>query len=118
MEARWYHSGYTPTIEEYLNNAWITISGPVVLAHAYFSMRLKVTKEVLEGIENSADLIRFASTISRLCDDMGTSTVRAIYALLVSSLQLLYLSFSRITFSFEYFRQCICYCLLHFLPVL
>ena len=75
MEARWYHNGYTPTLEEYLRNAWISISGPVVLVHGYFSMRLKVTKEVLEGLENYADLIRFATTVLRLCDDMGTSTV-------------------------------------------
>ncbi|XXG62967.1 hypothetical protein AAC387_Pa05g1249 [Persea americana] len=74
VKARWYHNGYTPTLEEYLRNAWISISGPVVLVHGYFSMRLKVTKEVLQGIENYADLIRFSSMILRLCDDMGTST--------------------------------------------
>ncbi|RWR83481.1 Alpha-terpineol synthase, chloroplastic [Cinnamomum micranthum f. kanehirae] len=74
VEARWYHNGYAPTLEEYLRNAWISISGPVVLVHGYFSMRLKVTKEVLQGIENYADLIRIASIILRLCDDMGTST--------------------------------------------
>ncbi|XXG62969.1 hypothetical protein AAC387_Pa05g1251 [Persea americana] len=74
VEAKWYHNGYTPTLEEYLNNGIFSISGPVILSHAYFSMRLKVTKEVLDGIENTADLIRFSSTILRLCDDMGTST--------------------------------------------
>ncbi|RWR93218.1 Alpha-terpineol synthase, chloroplastic [Cinnamomum micranthum f. kanehirae] len=74
VEARWYHNGYTPTLEEYLSNAWISISGPVVLVLGYFSMRLKVTKEVLEGLENYADLIRFSTTVLRLCDDMGTST--------------------------------------------
>ncbi|KAG5555549.1 hypothetical protein RHGRI_006256 [Rhododendron griersonianum] len=29
LEAKWYYSGYTPTFEEYMNNAWISISAPV-----------------------------------------------------------------------------------------
>ncbi|KAF4356562.1 hypothetical protein F8388_006306 [Cannabis sativa] len=27
-EARWYYNGYTPSFEEYIENAWISISGP------------------------------------------------------------------------------------------
>ncbi|XP_058069564.1 alpha-terpineol synthase, chloroplastic-like [Magnolia sinica] len=73
-EAKWYHSGYNPTFEEYLNNAWVSISGPIALAHGYFSMRLKVTDEVLECLENYHDLIRWSAMTLRLCDDWGTST--------------------------------------------
>ncbi|RWR79964.1 Alpha-terpineol synthase, chloroplastic [Cinnamomum micranthum f. kanehirae] len=41
VDVSWYLNGYTPTLEEYLSNAWISISGPVVLVHGYFSMSLK-----------------------------------------------------------------------------
>ncbi|XP_057484919.1 (-)-alpha-terpineol synthase-like [Actinidia eriantha] len=29
LEAKWYYSGYTPTFQEYMENAWISISAPV-----------------------------------------------------------------------------------------
>ncbi|RWR83483.1 Alpha-terpineol synthase, chloroplastic [Cinnamomum micranthum f. kanehirae] len=74
VEARWYQNGYTPTLEEYLSNGWISVSGPAALIHSYFTMRLKVTEKVLQAIENYGDLIHFSSIIFRLCDDMGTST--------------------------------------------
>ncbi|XP_028771243.1 terpene synthase 10-like [Neltuma alba] len=36
VEATWYHNDYKPSFLEYLENAWISSSGPVVLFHAYF----------------------------------------------------------------------------------
>ncbi|CAK9316331.1 unnamed protein product [Citrullus colocynthis] len=30
LEAKWYYTNYKPTLEEYLDNAWISISGPVI----------------------------------------------------------------------------------------
>ncbi|KAI5440767.1 hypothetical protein KIW84_010295 [Lathyrus oleraceus] len=36
IEARWYHSGYTPSLEEYLENAWISIGTSNILIHGYF----------------------------------------------------------------------------------
>ncbi|OMO55872.1 hypothetical protein CCACVL1_26939 [Corchorus capsularis] len=50
LEARWYHSGYTPTLKEYIENAWISISGSVLLAHSYL-ITDPITKEGLQGIE-------------------------------------------------------------------
>nr|GEY39867.1 R-linalool synthase QH1, chloroplastic-like [Tanacetum cinerariifolium] len=35
-EARWYYAGYTPTLQEYLDNAYESISGPVILMHVNF----------------------------------------------------------------------------------
>ncbi|KAE9465979.1 hypothetical protein C3L33_02096, partial [Rhododendron williamsianum] len=32
-EAKWYYSGYTPTLEEYMSNAWISIGAPTMLTH-------------------------------------------------------------------------------------
>ncbi|XP_065873515.1 terpene synthase 10-like [Euphorbia lathyris] len=42
LEAKWYHSRYTPTLEEYTENAWISGSGPVLLVHAFFLTEDKI----------------------------------------------------------------------------
>ncbi|KAH7856149.1 hypothetical protein Vadar_033306 [Vaccinium darrowii] len=74
VEARWYYSGYTPTFEEYMNNAWISISGPVMLTHAYFLSTSPITMEGLEWLEKYPNIIRWSATILRLADDLGTSS--------------------------------------------
>ncbi|KAM7500250.1 hypothetical protein LguiA_024664 [Lonicera macranthoides] len=73
VEAKWYHNGYTPTLEEYLENAWISISGPTVLMHAYFFVSNHHSKDALECPEKYSNLIRWSSIILRLTDDLGTS---------------------------------------------
>ncbi|KAL6136846.1 hypothetical protein ACLB2K_062141 [Fragaria x ananassa] len=35
VEARWFYGGYTPTLEEYLKNAWTSVGGPGAMLHAY-----------------------------------------------------------------------------------
>ncbi|XP_077251450.1 alpha-terpineol synthase, chloroplastic-like [Tasmannia lanceolata] len=74
VEAKWYSNGYMPTLDEYLDNAWISISGSVILAHAFVSAKPKITKEALECIDNYPNLLLWSSMILRLCDDLGTST--------------------------------------------
>ena len=74
LEARWYHSRYKPTLEEYLDNAWISISGPVILIHAYVFVT-SPTLQDMESLVEYADIIRWSSTIVRLADDLGTSSV-------------------------------------------
>ncbi|OVA15024.1 Terpene synthase [Macleaya cordata] len=74
VEAKWYYSGYTPTLEEYLENGWISVSGPTLAAHAYFLLGTETTEEGLEYIKNnSSDLIRSSFIITRLVDDLETS---------------------------------------------
>ncbi|KAF8409091.1 hypothetical protein HHK36_005164 [Tetracentron sinense] len=74
LEAKWYHSGYTPTLEEYLNNGWISVAIPTMLVHTYFFMAKPITKEALECIESYPNIIRSASMIIRFYDDLGTSS--------------------------------------------
>ncbi|KAI3923142.1 hypothetical protein MKW98_018804 [Papaver atlanticum] len=76
VEATWYYSGQIPTLEEYTNNAWITIAGPLVGIHAYCQLggHENITKEALEYMNNNhSDLIRWSSMIFRLADDLATS---------------------------------------------
>lgn len=74
LEAKWYTSGYTPTFQEYMDNAWISISAPVILVHAYFLSRNLPTKEALKQSEEYPNIIRWSSMVLRLADDLGTSS--------------------------------------------
>lgn len=75
IEAKWYHSGYKPTLEEYMDNAWISISRPVMLIHGYVFVTSPILEENLESLMKYNDVIRLSSTILRLADDLGTSPV-------------------------------------------
>ncbi|KAM3377477.1 (-)-camphene/tricyclene synthase, chloroplastic-like [Capsicum galapagoense] len=74
QEARWYHSGYKPSLEEYMDNGWISISTPMVFVHTFVFATNPITKEALEWISKYPDIIRWASTIIRFTDDLGTSS--------------------------------------------
>ncbi|CAL5423460.1 unnamed protein product [Camellia sinensis] len=75
----WRQSGITTdihrsTLKEYMSNAWISISAPVILVHAYFFVTKPITKQALEGLERYHNIIRWSSLILRLSDDLGTSS--------------------------------------------
>ncbi|KAG2684191.1 hypothetical protein I3760_10G065500 [Carya illinoinensis] len=76
VEAKWYNTGYTPSLQEYLSNAWISSSGPVLFAHAFFCLEHKVMKaeEYENFLEKSQDLLYNICVIVRLCNDLGTSS--------------------------------------------
>ncbi|EEF49371.1 (R)-limonene synthase, putative [Ricinus communis] len=74
LEAKWYYSGYTPTLEEYLENAWISIAGPLLLVHAYFTITNEITSEGMDCLKDYPNIIRLSGTISRLTDDLGTAS--------------------------------------------
>ncbi|KAK1293136.1 hypothetical protein QJS10_CPB17g00586 [Acorus calamus] len=73
IEARFQNDGYVPTLEEYLNNAWTSICGPLMLIYLFFSTRQLITAEALQHLDTSSDLIRLASMIFRLRNDLATS---------------------------------------------
>ncbi|KAK1274644.1 hypothetical protein QJS04_geneDACA019007 [Acorus gramineus] len=72
VEARWHAKGQLPTLEEYLQNAWISSSGPVLLIHSFFLTRQKITPELIDCIIASPDIIRSPSMVFRLCNDLVT----------------------------------------------
>ncbi|KAL0422437.1 UNVERIFIED_CONTAM: (-)-alpha-terpineol synthase [Sesamum latifolium] len=73
QEAEWYLRGYTPILEEYMNNAWISISAHVILSHAYFLVANPIEKEVVPSLYKYHDLVRYSSIILRLANDLETS---------------------------------------------
>ncbi|KAK3007773.1 hypothetical protein RJ639_014749, partial [Escallonia herrerae] len=74
VEAKWNHNKYTPTLDDYLDNAWRSVSGVVILGHAYFLTSRNVTQEEMDCLQNYHDLLKWSSMIFRLCNDLGTST--------------------------------------------
>ncbi|XP_042036516.1 (+)-bornyl diphosphate synthase, chloroplastic-like isoform X2 [Salvia splendens] len=63
QEAKWYYSGYTPTMEEYLNISTISIGAPTVIAQVHTS------KDKLYKYNH---IIRLLGMLVRLPDDLGT----------------------------------------------
>ncbi|KAK1368637.1 (+)-delta-cadinene synthase [Heracleum sosnowskyi] len=74
VEARWYNSGYQPTLEEYLKNGFVSIGGPIIVLYSYICTEDQIKKEDLEFIEDLPDIVRLACEILRLSDDYGTSS--------------------------------------------
>nr|QOC69157.1 linalool synthase [Wurfbainia longiligularis] len=73
VEAKWYHRCYTPTINEYLENTWISISGPAIFTNAY-CMANNLTKQDLDRFSQYPAIAKPSSTLGRLYNDLATST--------------------------------------------
>ncbi|XP_062119906.1 terpene synthase 10-like [Humulus lupulus] len=73
-EAKWYYKGYTPTFEEYIENAWISIAGPVILSHIYIFVANPTKEDALSCLDEYPSIIRHSSIILRLTNDLATST--------------------------------------------
>ena len=78
MEARWYHNGYAPTLEEYLENAWISISAHIGLSYAYCINDYVTAKDLEQFSSGYPKILRYSAMNLRLYDDLGTSTVSAL----------------------------------------
>ncbi|EEF31631.1 (R)-limonene synthase, putative [Ricinus communis] len=76
-EARWFCSGHTPTLEEYLGNAWISGGGPVVVLHSFVMSEHHVSHDSLDSLKHAHELIYCSSLITRLSDDLGTSAAES-----------------------------------------
>ncbi|KAF3443756.1 hypothetical protein FNV43_RR13446 [Rhamnella rubrinervis] len=78
-EARWYNSGYKPTVDEYLENATTSVGGPAAMVHAYMLLGSSITETSLQHCFNinGSKLVHCSSLITRLCDDLGTCKVES-----------------------------------------
>lgn len=74
VEAQWYASGHKPTLEEYLNNAWVSISGPLMTLLSYIFTTNPIKVEAIKFLESKPDILHLSSLIFRLADDYGTSS--------------------------------------------
>ena len=78
MEAKWHYSNYKPTLHEYLENGWISVSGPLMLIHAFPMIEKKgvVTPNSIRQLESYPKLVQMVSKIFRLCNDSATHSLR------------------------------------------
>ncbi|KAJ9176955.1 hypothetical protein P3X46_012213 [Hevea brasiliensis] len=74
VEARWFARGYVPTLEEYLENAWISVGGHEAIVHASTLLGHTLSKDSLGCLKHGFKLIYWSSLITRLSDDLGTFT--------------------------------------------
>nr|ABI20515.1 cinenol synthase [Salvia rosmarinus] len=73
IEADWYYNGHKPSLEEYIENAWISIGGIPILSHLFFQLTDSIEEEAVESMHKYHDIVRASCTILRLPDDLGTS---------------------------------------------
>ncbi|KAK8502780.1 hypothetical protein V6N12_073265 [Hibiscus sabdariffa] len=74
-EARWFYNGYTPGLEEYLENAWTSVGGPAAIVHAYTlqaGLDGGISAYVDHCLKHGGELIYWSSLITRLSNDLGT----------------------------------------------
>ncbi|KAH0703055.1 hypothetical protein KY285_017333 [Solanum tuberosum] len=75
VEAKWYNEGHISTLEEYLNNGWISSTVPLLSDYVIYGFtNNKITNESLDSSKNFQEIIYHTSVIFRLCNDQGTST--------------------------------------------
>ncbi|CAD5324142.1 unnamed protein product [Arabidopsis thaliana] len=74
VEAKWYKRGYKPSLEEYMQNAWISISAPTILIHFYCVFSDQISVQNLETLsQHRQHIVRCSATVLRLANDLGTS---------------------------------------------
>ena len=74
-EAKWLNEKYTPTMEEYMRNALISCAYPALTAISFVGMGDIVTKEAFEWLLKEPKIVRGASIICRLMDDIVSHEV-------------------------------------------
>ncbi|KAF5187532.1 Terpene synthase, partial [Thalictrum thalictroides] len=74
VEAKWSKMGYTPSLKEYLENAWVSSATTIGVVHAYFGTEQPVTDDAIESLNNKPDLLYYSAMILRLCNDLATSS--------------------------------------------
>ncbi|KAF7139798.1 hypothetical protein RHSIM_Rhsim06G0189200 [Rhododendron simsii] len=77
-EAKWYHEGYVPSMEEYMRVALPTSGYKMVATTSLVGMGDLVTKEGFKWLSSDPLILEAASVICRLMDDMASHKVRYI----------------------------------------
>ncbi|KAH9778797.1 alpha-humulene/(-)-(E)-beta-caryophyllene synthase [Citrus sinensis] len=70
VQAKWFSEGYVPTIEEYMPIALTSCAYTFVITNSFLGMGDFATKEVFEWISDNPKVVKAASVICRLLDDM------------------------------------------------
>ena len=66
LEAKWTHNKYIPTLEDYLDNAWRSVSGVVLLTHGYFLTNQEIKTDSRVSLEECHDLMKWSSMYNKI----------------------------------------------------
>ena len=75
VEATWFNEGYIPTMDEYMSNALKSSGYPTIITISFVGMGDIVTQEAFEWVSQEPKIVKAASTISRLMDDIVSQEV-------------------------------------------
>ncbi|XP_010417166.1 PREDICTED: tricyclene synthase, chloroplastic isoform X2 [Camelina sativa] len=74
VEAEWYRRKYKPNLEEYMHNAWISVSIPTIYFHFYCVYSGQLSIQVLETLsQHQQNIVRCSASVVRLANDFATS---------------------------------------------
>ncbi|KAK4275782.1 hypothetical protein QN277_018808 [Acacia crassicarpa] len=77
-EAMWSNNGHMPSLQEYLNNAWISVGGPVALVQGYFlQIPDSIRPQDFEYLQEYPNIVRLSSTIVRLANDLASYKIKS-----------------------------------------
>ncbi|KAL3577245.1 hypothetical protein D5086_022528 [Populus alba] len=70
VEARWLHENYMPTMDEYMRISLISSGYPLLTCISFVGMGDIVTKDAFEWLSKDPKIVKAASVIARLMDDI------------------------------------------------
>ncbi|XP_028761758.1 (-)-germacrene D synthase-like [Neltuma alba] len=70
VEAKWYNSNNTPTMEEYMGNALVSSGYGLVIAISFIGMGPIATEQTFRKLSDNPKIVTASQTISRLMDDI------------------------------------------------
>ncbi|RWR93541.1 Geraniol synthase, chloroplastic [Cinnamomum micranthum f. kanehirae] len=73
MEAKWYSSGYTPTLEEFVQTSWISVESLGIQMYVYAILGKNLAPESSDFPEKISDILPLARMMIQFPDDLGTS---------------------------------------------
>ena len=75
-EAKWFHQGYVPSMEEYMQVALLSSGYKMVTTTSFVGMGELATKEAFDWVSSFPLIVEAVSTITRLTDDIVGHKVR------------------------------------------
>ncbi|KAG6434616.1 hypothetical protein SASPL_106254 [Salvia splendens] len=73
-EAKWYYSGYIPTLEEYMGNSKVSVASPNIISQLHFTLpNSSYDKSTIDSLYEYHDILYLSGMILRLADDVGTA---------------------------------------------
>ncbi|GMQ10075.1 hypothetical protein CsSME_00053220 [Camellia sinensis var. sinensis] len=69
-EAKWFHQGYVPSIEEYMRVALVTCGYTMLATTSFVGMGEVVSKEAFDWVSGDPLIVQASSVVNELMDDM------------------------------------------------